>query len=300
MARVAAWLQAARPPAQTNIAPSLILGQVLGFAATGRFSWSIFGWLVAFGIFDHLYIVFANDVADVETDLRNRTATPFSGGSRVIPEGVLTLRQLGIAATVAAVLLALVSSVLSLLYARPWSPMFAFAALVLLWAYSYPPLRLSYRGGGELLQVIGVGVVLPLFGYYAQVGSFRGFPTELLLTTLPFQLAGAIATSLPDAPSDAECEKNTLAVVIGVRPVQQVAIGVQLVGLAFATVIYPWPGEGPARLWISALPALFVAAQIVTPSAVPGERRMLLRVFLILSASLALNVGLIAAAILGR
>ncbi|MEM6732784.1 MAG: prenyltransferase, partial [Myxococcota bacterium] len=57
-----AWVRAARPPAQSNIAPSLILGQALAHQQTLIFSWEVFAWLLAFGIFDQLYIVFANDV----------------------------------------------------------------------------------------------------------------------------------------------------------------------------------------------------------------------------------------------
>ncbi len=293
MSTLIAWIKAARLPSQSNIAPSLILGQALAYAHTTIFSWEVFGWLVVFGLFDQLYIVFANDVADVETDIRNRTATPFSGGSRVVPEGKLTLRALGIAAMVSAALLILTSAVLSLVYARPLAPVFAFCALALLWAYSYPPFRMSYRGGGEILQMVGIGVVLPFLGYYAQVGSLAGFPMPLLLSTLPLQLAGAIATALPDAPSDAESKKLTLAVRLGLGNAQLFAIVLQVLGLAlYAGVGLTDPNA--LETWaVLAAPILCVVAQTVTPTAVPGERSMLLRVFLILTANLSFTVGLI-------
>lgn len=293
MRTLLAWVQAARPPAQSNIAPSLILGQAAAYALTGSFAWDVFGWLVAFGVFDQLYIVFANDVADVETDIRNTTATPFSGGSRVVPEGAITLRALAIAAMVAAALTVAVSGVLSFVYALPLAPLFAFAALVLLWAYSFPPFRLSYRGGGEALQTLGIGVVLPLFGYYVQIGTLSGFPMALLASTLPLQLAGAIATALPDAPSDAESSKNTLAVTLGVSGAQVLAIILQGAGLAMYLAVGLGGPESSMTWAVLATPLLMVLLQTVTPTAVPGERSMLLRVFLILTANLSLNVGII-------
>ncbi|MEO1173181.1 MAG: hypothetical protein AAFX94_14200, partial [Myxococcota bacterium] len=54
-------------------------------------------------------------------------------------------------------------------------------------------------------------------------------------------------------------------------------------------------GSGPESLetWaVLATPLLMVLAQTVTPNAIPGERSMLLRVFLILTANLGFNVGL--------
>ena len=295
---LSAWVRAARLPAQSNIAPSLILGQALAFQYSFSFSWGIFAWLVTFGLFDQLYIVFANDVADVETDRRNQTATPFSGGSRVVPEGALTVRSLTVAAVVCALLLLAVCAVLALAYRRPLSPGFALLALGLLWAYSYAPIRLSYRGGGELLQMVGIGVVLPTFGYYAQAGALASFPWPLLLATLPLQLAGAIATALPDAPSDGESRKHTLAVVLGQGGAQRLAVVLQLVGCGAYITLAP-AGPMAATTWaVVAAPLLATGVQAVLPAATPGERAMLWRVFLILGANAALTLGVAVAALL--
>ncbi|MEO0421608.1 MAG: prenyltransferase [Pseudomonadota bacterium] len=294
---VAAWVRAARPAAQSNIAPSLILGQVLALALVGQFSWSIFAWLLLFGVFDQLYIVFANDVADVETDRRNHTATPFSGGSRVLTDGQLSRRDLAIAALLCAVLLVSVTGVLAVAYARPLAPIFAGLAVLLLWAYSYRPLRLSYRGGGELLQVLGIGVVLPTLGYYAQAGTLSAFPWLLLLATLPMQLAGAIGTALPDEPSDRESAKRTLAVRLGQGGAQRLALALQLLASATFVAVSPLPIGRLAAGAVIAVPTLLAAIQWRTPQAVPGQRSMLLRVLAILSANALMTVGIIIVAL---
>ena len=108
---------------------------------------------------------------------------------------------------------------------------FFLAALILLWMYSYRPLSLSYRGGGEVLQMLGVGVVLPLFGYYIQAGGLAQFPYQFLLFILPSQLACAFSTTLPDFRSDRMSRKRTLSVLLGCRRVARVVLLFQTTAL---------------------------------------------------------------------
>ena len=190
------WLQASRLPSQSYIALPLLLGQVVAARMQGRAL--DLGTLVGvqlFGLLDQLFIVYANDWADQETDRRNRTPTLFSGGSRVLVEGRLPARALGLAALVCAGALLALSVGLAVARGAPLLVPLAVAALALLWAYSYPPLRLSYRGGGELLQMVGVAGVLPLYGYVAQGGALGSFPWALLALLLPTHLGCAIATA---------------------------------------------------------------------------------------------------------
>jgi hypothetical protein len=149
MTHPSAWIQAARPLAQLNIALPLLLGQALAFAALGRFS---LGWMYLtglFGVLVQLVIVFVNDFADRETDKLNTTFSRFSGGSRVLPEGKLAPATLRSAALVALAALMAMSGGLAVA-GRPWAPVLALAAALLVWAYNHPPLRLAYRGHGEL------------------------------------------------------------------------------------------------------------------------------------------------------
>lgn len=213
-----AWLQASRLPSQSYIALPLLLGQILAYALTGAWSWPLFFLVQTFGVFDQLYIVYANDYADRETDQDNQTATIFSGGSRVLVDGSISPRALKRAALLMAFFAMATTFAMGLFFQRPAAiPLGAFG-LLLLWAYSYPPFRLSYRGGGEFLQMLGVGAVLPLLAFYAQTGSLTAFPWPLLLTLLPFSLATAISTALPDLPSDRRADKKTIPVTLGLLP----------------------------------------------------------------------------------
>src|SRR5687767_1715008 len=111
MTPIHAWVQAARPLAQANIALPLLVGQLLAFAITGVWSWPLFVLVHVAGVLDQLYIVFANDLADEEGDRNNTTFNLFSGGSRVLVDGKLDRRQLGRAAIGAAIALLVVALV---------------------------------------------------------------------------------------------------------------------------------------------------------------------------------------------
>lgn len=128
-------LRSTRPLAHANIAPALLLGQALAFHQTGRFSWEMLLLAHAFGLADHLFIVWANDYADREADAGNATFNAYSGGSRVLPEGLVAPSTLFGAACAAALAL-LAISVVGAFVASPLMPGLAVLALLLLWAYS--------------------------------------------------------------------------------------------------------------------------------------------------------------------
>ena len=212
--KLRAWLRAARPLAHGNIAPPILLGEAM--ASSGRtLDLSLLVCAHLFGVLDQLVIVFANDFADEETDRNNATSTPFSGGSRVLVRGELRAHDLGRAALVMSASLLVFSGVVGWLFARPYLPLFAVVALALMQAYSFAPLKLSYRGGGELLQGLGIGIVLPTLGYYMQRGSLEGLSPWALFALFLFGVAGNVLTALPDTASDRLSQKRTWSVLFG-------------------------------------------------------------------------------------
>lgn len=156
MQSISNWLKASRLPSQGYIFFPLILGQSMAYYFEGSFSRSLFLLTHLYGLFIQLFIVYANDYADFETDRENKTYTPFSGGSRVLVEGLLSKESLkkGILVSITGTLV--VGMLLTFLYQRPFSIFIVLLSLFLLWAYSYPPIKLSYRGGGELLQTLAL------------------------------------------------------------------------------------------------------------------------------------------------
>ncbi|RYD73072.1 MAG: hypothetical protein EOP84_22115 [Verrucomicrobiaceae bacterium] len=108
------------------------------------------GYAVVFSI--KVLTVFVNDLYDFESDRRNENHGPFTGGARVLVEGLLTKQDLCIgckvavfALLVAAALLAFISTV------TVASVLFIGTALVLGVGYTMPPMKFSHRGWGEVV-----------------------------------------------------------------------------------------------------------------------------------------------------
>ena len=247
--RMKSWIQASRPLAHINIAVPLLLGQAAAWHVTGRFSWFWFMAALFWGVLDHLFVIYANDFADREADSGRRTV--LSGGSGVIPEGKLSPQQVKRAAQAAAIALLLYSCTLAVL-GRTWTPLYGLAALLLMLFYSFAPVRLSYRGGGELLQGVGVGVGLPSLGYYLQTeGLFA--PGWIIGPAALLGVCSNVLTALPDVEDDAQAGKRTWPVRHGMASARRFASG----GVAFAALgVFLWTPlvSMPARAVVAIAP----------------------------------------------
>lgn len=246
-----AWIQAARPVAHINIVVPLLLGQTAAWHLTGRFSWPWLAAALLWGVFDHLFVIFSNDFADREGDSGQRTR--LSGGSGVIPEGKLSPHQIERAAQAAAIALLLYSCALWFL-GRTWTPFYALAALLLMWLYSFAPVRLSYRGGGEVLQGIGVGIGLPSFGYYMQDGGVLA-PGWVIWPAMLLGICSNVLTALPDVEDDSRAKKRTWPVRHGMNSARRFASA----GIAFAAfAVFLWTPfvSMPAKAAIAIVPLI--------------------------------------------
>ena len=159
-----------------------------------------------------------NDVHDAESgaDAANAGGIfPFTGGTRLIQQGVVSVqqtRQLAMALLVVLVpagLLLAVQSGADVLWIGA-------VGLVLAWAYSAPPLRLMSRGLGEL-AVAAVWSLVVVGADAVQRGSVFIVP---VLTSLSYGLLIAnilLINGVPDAHADARVGKRTIAVRSGAR-----------------------------------------------------------------------------------
>jgi 1,4-dihydroxy-2-naphthoate octaprenyltransferase len=160
----------------------------------------------------------ANDVFDSVqgADEANVTPTRFSGGSRVIQYGLLSLRQM--AAMAAAFYVAAAAVGLVLLWLRPSVALLAIGlvGLVVSLAYTAPPLRLVYRGLGEIAVALGFGPLMLVGAYVVQTGGEVSW--EPLVISIPIALLVALilyVNEIPDRRGDARAGKRTLPVRFG-------------------------------------------------------------------------------------
>jgi len=256
------WIRAARPLAHVNILVPLLLGHVAAWHVTRSFDACWLAAALVWGVLDHLFVIFANDFADRDADSGRRTL--LSGGSGVIPEGKLTAGQVARAAQVSAILLLFHSCILTLL-GRTWTPFYGLAAILLIWLYSFPPVRLSYRGGGELLQGVGVGIGLPSLAYYMQTETLFA-PGWVIWPAALLGVCSNVLTALPDLEDDARAAKRTWPVRHGMASARRFASA----GIAFAAfAIFLWtPGVSiPVKGVVAMVPLapLLAAARSADP-----------------------------------
>lgn len=205
------WIQASRVPSVVNI----IIPILFGIAYTSHtLSYIEFGLVFILSFLFSLTIVFLNDAADVKADENNSNYTMYSGGSRVIQEGKISQKSLSKAGYSIALLLVNLGVVLSIMTQNSFLFIYPIVSIALLFFYSYPPIKLNYRGGGELLQGIGCGIVLPMFGYSMFSGSHL-FDISILLPYCFLHTASSIGTSLPDTEADIKSNKITIAAIYG-------------------------------------------------------------------------------------
>jgi 1,4-dihydroxy-2-naphthoate octaprenyltransferase len=191
----------------------------------------------------------ANDVFDTTqgADDANVTPTQYSGGSRVIQYGLVSLRQMATlsfafyaaAGAIGAVLLAVRGSTELLVI--------GVVGFIVSLGYTAPPLKFVYRGLGEIAVALGFGPLMLLGGYVVQT---RGALTwEPFVASLPVALLVALilyVNEIPDRRGDARAGKRTLpvrfskaAVIAGYRAAAIAAYVILVAGVAVGLLPIP-------------------------------------------------------------
>ncbi len=196
----------------------------------------------------HLAINVTNDIFDELSgaDAANPNPTQFSGGSRVVYYGLVSMRQLATLAGglyAAAIIIGLI-----LLAMRPSMALLLIGIAGMLVGYSYtgPPLKLVYRGLGEIAVAIGFGPIMLLGAYAVQTGRVA---VEPFVASLPVAILIALilyVNEIPDRRSDAAASKRTLVVRLAPRTVTRIylvaaVLAFALIVLGVVTGITPWP-----------------------------------------------------------
>jgi 1,4-dihydroxy-2-naphthoate octaprenyltransferase len=184
----------------------------------------------------HLALNVANDVFDARlgADDRNVNPTQFSGGSRVIQYGLVSLRRM---TAISAGFYAVAIGVgLVLLVTRFSMALLVIGVLGILLSlfYTAPPLKLVYRGLGELTTAIGFGPLMLVGAYVVQtMGVLRAEP---FVASIPIALLVALilyVNEVPDRPADDRAGKRTLPVILP----RQMVIGGYTVAAAAAFAV---------------------------------------------------------------
>jgi len=300
--KISLWVRALRAPFFQAVIVPVILGTAVAWYETGTFLPGYFVLSLLGVVFLHAGTNLANDYFDHRSgaDAANNAPTPFSGGSRLIQEELIPPGRICAVALLCFALGALVG--LALGYLRGWV-ILAFAAGGLLSGYFYtsPPIKLGYRGWGELLVGVNLGPLVVCGSYYVQaqtvsLGSLvASVPVGLLIAAVLY------INELPDYQPDKAVGKRTIVVMLGKKRAPQVYY--LLISSAYiAVVVAIAAGIAPCLVLITmfTFPVAWKAMKITganhgdTSSLIPAMGRT---IFIHLAFGALLSVGYVAAGI---
>lgn len=208
----------------------------------------------------HLGANVINDVYDAPgSDPRNIYVTPFSGGSRVIQEGGISVEAMRVIAY-SFFGLALMCGVI-LTPSRPLVLLVGALGLLGGYLYSADPVGFMNRGLGEVVIFLVFGPLLTWGAYYVFTGELNltGFAVGL---PLAFPITGVIwINQFPDYKADSEAEKRNLVVQMGTAKARYIH-PVLMYG-SFLAVLYLVAGHGATGWLVLTLAAFPLAHRAV-------------------------------------
>lgn len=213
------WLQELRAPFFTASIIPVLVGTALAYSATNTFNPALFILALLGMVALHAGANIANDYFDHTSgnDWANKNVTPFSGGSQLIQQGLLSPKSVLIASWTALSITALIGIIILAITKSVFILVLGLIGLIGGYFYTASPLRLGYRGAGELIIGMLFGV-LPVYGsYYLQTGTIGFAPLlpGIIVAMLIFLVI--LINEFPDAPADGAVNKRTLVVIFGDR-----------------------------------------------------------------------------------
>ncbi|MEW6571706.1 MAG: prenyltransferase [Nitrospirota bacterium] len=284
------WLRAARLKLHILGMLPVLVGSLTGARKTGIFNIPSFIFAELITLFVLMATAFANDYADAETDRLNRDFNIFSGGSRAIPEGLISESQMLLATFTASVVsLSLSILFLVLLEGHPSVLLLNLIGLFVGIQYSLPPLRINYRGLGEILVMLMYSFFCVGFGYVTQ--GAPEFDSGILYVSVPLAISMflmILITEVPDTDTDKYSGKKTIPAVIG----KKTALNIFLLGVIFlylgVVVLYMVGALGKVAFY-GLLFSVPLGIFLIVLS-LSGEKMAPQKIFLLCAFTLVLNI----------
>ncbi|MBD3290270.1 1,4-dihydroxy-2-naphthoate octaprenyltransferase [candidate division KSB1 bacterium] len=211
------WLQEIRAPFFTGSIIPIVLGTLVAFNQTGDIDWFYFALTLIGGIFLHAGANVSNDYFDHKTsddDINDEFVRPFTGGSRMIQNGLLSPREVITGALVFFFLAAIIGLYLTFKIG-PVILLLGVVGAISGFFYTAPPLYFVSRGVGEILIGLNFGVLMTFGAFYVQAQKFSwqpiiaSLPVAFLITAILF------INEFQDYRADKNVGKNHWVVRLG-------------------------------------------------------------------------------------
>ena len=234
MSRLKIYLAELRAPFFTGSVTPALLGAAVAWERTGQVNLFLLVLTLMGLVFLHGGANVANDYYDhlSGTDEVNKEfIRPFTGGSRMIQNGVMTPREV----LAESLILYALAAVIGLYLTWVCGTMILVLGAIGIFSgffYCAPPFKLVHRGVGEFFIGLNFGVLITLGSYYVQAHSFAwepfvaSIPMALLITAILY------INEFPDEAADRAAGKRHLVVRLGKK---KAVIG--YIGIMTATYI---------------------------------------------------------------
>jgi 1,4-dihydroxy-2-naphthoate octaprenyltransferase len=261
---------------------------LLGAAAAVHVGQPAVGWLalVALGIFALEWAKNASgEVYDFQSGADQAVAesdrSPFSGGKRVLVDGLLTVRETW-AIAIAGYAICIAMGLTIVFLRAPGVLWIGLAGVALAFFYHAPPLRLSYRGWGEAAVFVAYGPLICAGTFLVMAGELAPWVVWLALPLGVLIAAFLWINEFPDYCADAGAGKQTLIVRLGRQRAADAFMGLVIAAfvLLFVSLVFGVP-RGALGALIAVVPATSAVRTLranpeSTPRIVPAQAKTLL------------------------
>jgi 1,4-dihydroxy-2-naphthoate octaprenyltransferase len=207
--------------------------------------------------------------------INQQLISPFTGGSRLIQNGTMSLSQMTNLATMLYLTTIVVGLVL-LIRAGPLLLVPGCIGLLIGWGYSAPPLRLNSRGLGEPTVAIGFGLLISAGTDLVQRGDLSTTPLLLAAPCGLLTTAVLLINQFPDQIADAASGKAHWVVRLGPQQARWLYLPLTISAYLLLVVLI-----GSDRLPVAAIAGLaplplsiYAGRQLIRHAAEPQRLRL--------------------------
>ena len=252
------WLRASRALYTITVLLPCCLGAVMAWQAGAPFQWGLLALILVGMLFANIGTNFTNDYFDYRSGVDQLDeGRVFKQGSEVLYDDPLaqsgsvdgyalrffTPRTIIVSALASFAVTAAVG--LYLVLRVDWRILpIGLVGVLMGWFYTAPPVKLGYRGWGDLICFLGSGP-LPVVGtYFLFTGRISGAAVLAGVVAGLFVDAILYIGNVPDAEADRIVGKRTLSTWLGRRAVRTLAplyygLAYALIGLGVALRLFP-------------------------------------------------------------
>jgi 1,4-dihydroxy-2-naphthoate octaprenyltransferase len=235
--KIILWVTALRAPFFTASIIPVILGTAVAYYNTGLFNMTFF-MLTLIGVISlQAAGNLLNDYFDFKSgaDIINKDRTPFSGGSGVLVDSLLTPKTIFFASLSFLFAGLFIGAYLAFNIGLEVIILGIIGALLGI-IYTAPPFKLVYRGLGELVVALAFGPLVVVGAYIVQTETISTAP---IVASIPIAIlisSVLYINEFPDYKADKAADKNQLVVILG--PKDAIWIYKSLIISAYLSIVF--------------------------------------------------------------